>query len=366
MAKNKTKYIIIIPLILFLIISIISIYSASDTNNISYLTKQLIWYLIGFFIILITRKFSYKKIIDYSPILYILGNLLLLLLLFFGTEINGSKCWIIIPKIGSFQPSEFMKLILILINSKFLYEFNKKYPKRTFKDDIKIFIIIMVLTLIPSVLTFLEPDTGMVLIYFLISFVMLFIFGIRKSIFLILGLIITGVIAAFIYFYFNHQDNFINLFGTSFFYRIDRILDWSNKSGMQLTNAMAAIKSAGLFGFGIGNKPIYIPEAHTDFIFSVYSCTTGLIGTIILLLAILVFDFGLFKIAKNSFDKTYKFITIGFLTTILYQQIQNIGMNIGLLPITGITLPFISYGGSSLLSYMLAVAIILNYKKNNS
>ncbi len=362
MNKKLSKYEIIIPLILFFIISSVSIYSACKSfSSPQIVSKQVMWYVIGFGVIIFTSYFKCKKIIDFAPFLYVIGNVLLALLLIFGTEVNGSKCWFIIPGVGSFQPSEFMKLVLILTNAKVFDYFNKKYPKRTVLNDVIIFIVTMVITLIPSVLTFLEPDTGMVIIYFIISFVMLFIFGLRKRIFIIIFLIAITTAGLFLYYYFNYQDSFINVFGTSFFYRIDRLLDWSNKSGMQLTNATAAIKAAGLFGFGIGNTPIYIPEAHTDFIFSVFASNFGLFGTIILIVTIAVFDWGLFKTAKNSNDKTYRFIILGFTAMILYQQVQNVGMNLGLLPITGITLPFISYGGSSLLSYMLGISLILNY-----
>ena len=358
----KTKYWLTLFLVIFFIISIITLYSASISFSGSQIfSKQIIWYLIGFFIIFLASKFNCKKILDISILLYVFINILLFLLLIFGTEVNGSKCWFIIPGIGSFQPSEFTKIILILTNVKIFTWFDKKHPKRDLKDDIKLFLIIMIITIIPALLTFLEPDTGMVIIYFLISLIMLFAFGIRKSIFIAIIVIGSILVFSFLYYYFNYENSFINTFGTSFFYRIDRLLDWSNKSGMQLTNAMVAIKSAGIFGFGIGNTPIYIPEAHTDFIFSVYSSNFGLLGTIILISLIFLFDFTLFKLAKNTKDKSFRFIIIGFLGMIVYQQIQNIGMNIGLLPITGITLPFISYGGSSLLSYMLCMALIMNY-----
>ena len=365
MKKYKVKFDIIIPLIAFFIISIISIHSASNSSlSNQIVVKQLLWYLLGFGIIFLTKNKKLSKIMDFSFAFYIIGNITLFLLLIFGTEVNGSKCWFIIPGIGSIQPSEFMKLILILVNAKVFELHNKKYPVSTLKSDIKLFLIIMLITLIPSVLTFLEPDTGMVIIYFLITFIMLFIYGLKKSIFFALITFIAILSGLFLYFYFNFQDEFINIFGTSFFYRIDRLLDWSNKSGMQLTNALAAIKAAGAFGFGLGNTPIYIPESHTDFIFSVFSSNFGLIGTFILIGLIVLFDYGLLKYANETCDRTHKYIIVGFVTMILYQQIQNIGMNIGLLPITGITLPFISYGGSSLLSYMLGIAIIINYNKS--
>lgn len=362
MHEKNIRYKILIPLMAFFLISVICIYSASknfDSNEI--IIKQIIWYILGFLIIIITTNKKLKRINNISFYLYIFGNILLLLLLIFGKEVNGSKCWFVIPKIGSFQPSEFMKLILILTNAKIFEMHNKKFVKSTFKSDLLLFLIIMLITTIPSLLTFLEPDTGMVIIYFLISITMLFIYGIKKSIFitLIIGfLLLSGL---FLYFYFNYQDSFINIFGTSFFYRIDRILDWSNKSGMQITNALAAIKAGGILGFGVGKTPIYIPEAHTDFIFSILANNMGLIGTLFLLIMIIIFDYELLNMASKVHENTHKYIIIGFVTMILYQQIQNIGMNLGLLPITGITLPFISYGGSSLLSYMIGIALILNY-----
>ena len=362
--NNKNKYLIIFPLLAFFITSILTIYSISLTNNINnIITKQFIWYLIGFLIIIFTNKKNLYFFFNKSFGLYIIGNLLLFLLLIFGTEINGSKCWFIIPKIGSFQPSEFMKIILILMNAKILYNYKNS---NNFKDDFKLFFIILLITLIPSILTFLEPDTGMVIIYFLISFSMLYAYGIRRSIFIILIILSILLIGSFLYFYFNYKSNFIDIFGTSFFYRIDRLLDWTNKSGMQLNNALASIKAAGLIGFGIGNTPIYIPEAHTDFIFSVFSSNFGLFGVLILISIIIVFDINLLYYSTKVNDKRIKYIIIGYTTMIIYQQIQNIGMNIGLLPITGITLPFISYGGSSLLSYMLGIALIINYNKKSS
>jgi len=144
---------------------------------------------------------------------------------------------------------------------------------------------------------------------------------------------------------------------------MDRILDWKNGSGMQLTNALAATGSAGLFGYGFNNTPIYFPEPQTDFIFSVFASNFGFITTIIFILLILYFDMQLIKIALKKEGKD-KFTIVGILSMLLFQQIQNIGMNIGLLPITGITLPFISYGGSSLVSYMVMIGIILNINKN--
>ena len=160
--------------------------------------------------------------------------------------------------------------------------------------------------------------------------------------------------------YFINTDLFIKIFGTSFFLRVDRLLDWSNKSGYQLENGMTAIGSAGLFGFGVNKTPIYFPEPQTDFIFAVYASNFGYIGSLILLILLLCLDLKLINIAVKATNNINKYIISGCVAMLIYQQVQNIGMTFGLLPITGITLPFISYGGSSLLSYMIMLGIIFN------
>ena len=165
---------------------------------------------------------------------------------------------------------------------------------------------------------------------------------------------------------FFQENTFIQLFGTSIYYRLERIFNWSNGSGLQLENAMAAIGSAGLFGHGYNQTPIYFPESSTDFIFAVFASNFGFVGVIILISLIFYLDIQIVLLARKKIEDTNQFILAGILGMLVFQQIQNIGMTVGLLPITGITLPFISYGGSSLLSYMLLVGILLNIsvKKN--
>lgn len=358
---------IVIPIILFSVISIITIYSSqtmlSSSFNDLYI-KQIIWYLIGFILVIFISRKNNQTNDNLINILYIIGNILLILVLFFGTEANGSRCWFTIPGIGSFQPSEFMKIFLILMIAKELEKSCKKNYQRTLRDEFKVIFKCFILTLIPTILTFLEPDTGIVFIYFIILLIMLFIFGIRYRWFFIGIIFMAIVLFAFFYLFFKQQNTFISIFGTDFFYRMDRLLEWSNGAGMQLTNALASSGSAGLFGYGLNNNPIYFPEPQTDFIFSVFTTNFGFIGASILLLLIIYFDYQLIKVGIKSSGKD-KYIISGILSMIIFQQIQNIGMNIGLLPITGITLPFISYGGSSLISYMIIIGIVININNKN-
>ncbi len=349
-----------ISIVLFALISVLTIGSAQRLIGVNDLmVRQIMWYLIGFVLIFFVMRIKNDFFVKYVWIFYIIGIILLGLLLIFGSEVNGAKCWFSIPGIGTFQPSEFMKIVLIITLASIINKFNSS-DNHSCLDEFKFILKVLAIVILPSVLTFLQPDTGVVLIYLLITFVMLFISGIRYRWFVIafafLGLAIGSVI--FIYFY--SKDMFINIFGTSFFLRVDRLLDWSSSSGYQLENGLSAIGSGGLFGYGLNNTPIYFPEPQTDFIFAVYASNFGFLGSLFLIGLICFFDIKLVFLAIKTNNSINKYIISGIIGMLIYQQVQNIGMTIGLLPITGITLPFISYGGSSLLSYMLMLGFIFN------
>lgn len=367
-SRFKVEKNILIPIILFAIISIITIYAtrsmiSSDLQNL-YL-KQILWYVLGFGIAYLMMTIGNKFLYNNAYIFYFIGIILLILVLFFGSEINNAKCWFVIPYIGSFQPSEFMKIFLIITLSRMINDFNEEKNTNDVMEEFKFLLKVLVVVGIPSILTFIEPDTGAVLIYFIITITMLFIGGFRARWFIItLGtILILGSI--FISIYFLNQDLFIKIFGTSFFYRMDRILNWSSSSGLQLTNGLTAIGSAGVLGYGFNSTPIYFPEMQTDFIFAVYSSNWGFIGTILLLGLFIYFDVTIISLANKTYSNYDKLTIAGIISILIFQQIQNIGMTIGLLPIMGITLPFISYGGSSLLSYMILVGMIFNVSNEN-
>ncbi|HHT38247.1 MAG TPA: FtsW/RodA/SpoVE family cell cycle protein [Mollicutes bacterium] len=362
-SRYKIEYGIIIPLILLAIISVITIYGATDiiqSNVSNAFIKQTLWYVLGFGVAFIIMFIGTDYLLKYAWIFYVIGVVSLLLLLFIGVPINNARCWFTIGDIATIQPSEFMKIILILILARVINDFNERNSNPTIKDELQLLVKVFIIVFIPSILTFLQPDTGAVIIYLAITFSMLFVSGIRFRWFaIIIGLILVlGLIGLGLYLF--KSDLFVKIFGTNFFYRIDRLLDWQAKDGMQLSNALTAIGSAGLFGFGLGNTPIYFPEAHTDFIFSVFASNFGLIGSIVLVALLIFFDLKIINIAVKTKKNVYKYVIAGIIGMILYQQIQSIGMNIGLLPIVGITLPFISYGGSSLISYMIIAGIIFN------
>ena len=362
-SKFKVENCILIPIILFAIISIVTIYCtrdllASDYQNL--FIKQGLWYLLGFAIAYVMMLFGNKFLYNNAYIFYIVGVILLILVLFLGKPINNARCWFIIPYIGSIQPSEFMKVFWIITLSRMINDFNEEYDNPEVSDELKFILKVLVLLLIPSILTYVEPDTGAVIMYLIITITMLFVGGFRKRWFVITILTIVALVGSILGIYFLDRDLFIKLFGTSFFYRMDRILNWSNSTGLQLTNSMTAIGSAGLFGHGFNHTPIYFPEMQTDFIFAVFSSNFGLFGSIFLIMLITFFDITLITTVNKTTNYPDKYAIGGILAVLIFQQIYNISMTIGLLPIMGITLPFISYGGSSLLSYMILLGIIFN------
>lgn len=367
-SKYKVEKGILIPLIILAIISITTIYSAQGLLNSDYSNlyiKQGLWFIVGFaiayLIMYIGNDFLYKNVY----ILYIIGIISLVALLLFAPTINNAKAWFSIPGIGTIQPSEFMKIILILTLARIINDFNEQNDSPTIADEFKFLLKVGIIVLIPSILTFLQPDTGVVLIYLLITLCMLFISGIRYRWFIFAFGFLALSIGSVLIIYFLNQEMFIDIFGIDFFYRIDRILDWKSGSGMQLENALMAIGSGGLFGKGFLNTPIYFPEPQTDFIFAVFASNYGLIGSLALIGLLVFFDVKVIGLGTKSANNINKYVIAGIVGMLIYQQIQNIGMTVGLLPITGITLPFISYGGSSLLSYMIMAGILFSISNQN-
>ena len=362
-SKYKVELSILLPLLLFFIISIFSIYSTRRLLPVDYhnlYLKQIIWYIIGIILAYSTMALGNKFLYNNAYIFYIIGVISLILVLFFGVEANNAKCWFKIPFLGTIQPSEFMKIFLIITLSRMITNFNETFKNPEPLDELKFIIKILFIVFIPSALTFIEPDTGAVIMYLIITFIMLFIGGLRKRWFFLTIGILGSFLAVFLSIYYFKQDLFIEIFGTSFFYRMDRITNWTNTDTLQLKNSLIAIGSSGIKGHGINKTPIYFPEMQTDFIFSVFASNTGLIGSISLIIIMIYFDLTLINYSNKTSNITDKYAIAGIIGVLLFQQVYNISITIGLLPIMGITLPFISYGGSSLLSYMLLLGMIFN------
>ena len=354
----KDNYLLIIFLLILSVISLFNMINAkliSPTYNKAFV-KQLIWFIIGFIILLLCQKLKFKKLFKYSFYFYIFTIILLILVLFLGSDINGAKCWLNIYGL-TFQPSEIAKLSLSL----YLVNIATNTKIKTFKDELKIIFKLLFLTLIPSILVFLEPDTGAIINFLIILLIVILSLKLNKWWYITgFGLLIISLSSFFIL-YFFFQDTLIKLIGTSFFYRMDRLINFANGNSYQLENALITIGASSFFGVGINKILLYIPEAPTDFFFAFSIGNYGILSAIIICLSFIIIDlFLIYKINKNKskYIKTFAYTYIAIFT---FHQIYNISMNLGLLPIMGIPLPFLSYGGTNTLINFLFLGIILNF-----
>lgn len=330
----KKKYIILIPILILNLISILYL------SNTTYLTKHLIFLLISYIILIISSKININFILKITPYLYILSLILLTIVLIFGREINGSKAWLHIYGI-SIQPSEITKIVLIL------YLANQCIKKKSI-------LYLLIITIIPSILTILEPDTGAIIIYLIIFISILKYTKIkRKTIIISLSLIIIFIITN-IALYTMNKDFLLNIYGTKILYRIDRIISFKEQNNIQTINSLISIGSHNL---------IYIPENHNDFIFaSIISKYSPIIFVITILSYISIFFYYLKYTNKEK--NISNIINFTILNMLLFQVFYNILMNLSLVPIIGIPLPFLSYGGSYLITLYTIIGISINLNSN--
>lgn len=347
------KEIFVIPLGLLMILSIVTLY---NTRNISILykynyLKQIIWFGVGIISFYVVQKINTKKLFKYSIVLYVISVGLLLYCLIFGDVINGARAWIKL-KFFSFQPSELMKLSLCLVLSNILYNYNNT----GIKSEIIFLSKVFILTIIPSVLVFLEPDTGAIIFYLIIDLAIILLSAIHKFWYYLVIFLIILFFSLFIYLYLFNKDLLISLIGTSFFYRVERLVTFKTMNSYQLDNALIGIGSSNAFNLLFSNR-IYIPEAHTDFIFSYIITNFGFIFGFIVFILYFLMDVYLINKIFCSKKSLVKYVLMAFTMMFLFGQIINISMNLGLLPIIGIPLPFLSYGGSTIIIYFLFLGI---------
>ena len=360
---KKFDYILFFTIITISIFGIIMIYSASNVwaeykfnDPFKYVKHQALFFIIGIILMYLTSKIDYKKYLKYSNKILISCVILLILVAIPGIGIvrNGSRSWF---GIGSFgiQPSEFTKLSLIIFTSRYLVK-NEKNIKDIKKGVIPILTIVMLI----FGLIMLQPDFGTGTIIVISIICLLFVAGVNLKFFIKIGVLgVIGVVA---------------LIAVAP-YRLARIVSflnpWSDPlgSGFQIIQSLYAIGPGGLFGYGYLNsrqKHFYLPEPQTDFIFSIISEEFGFLGIIIVSTLFLIIILKGFSIAKKTSDKFGKYLAFTITFQIAFQTLLNLMVVVGLIPVTGVTLPFLSYGGSSLVISMISIGILLNISRNNS
>ncbi len=355
--KNIDKFLFFLITLLFLIGLFFSLVSTSlivsdklDTNDYSFFFKHCVFIFLAMIIIVTFSIINQQKLINFSIFIFLISVFFLILVPFIGIEVKGSKRWIDLYFLPRFQPIELVKPFLIILISLILS--NQKYKNIYLKYLISFFV-----TLVIALFLAAQPDMGQTLLVFFSWSILIFTSGVNI---IFLGILFLSLISVFLYLIFFVQK---------FEYIKDRLLSFFDTSSgthnFQSDKALDSIISGGFFGKGIGEGTLKnrVPEAHTDYIISVISEEFGVITIILILLLFLILIYSVFKKVYFENDEKIKLILVGSISLLLMQAMIHIGVNIRLFPTTGMTLPFISYGGSSIVSVSIISGIILNLTK---
>ena len=350
--KNFDPFLIILPLIIVLA-SFLFLYSAShglyESNGTNFAFRQLVWLGVSLVIIVLLVNVDFRRVLDWSYIYYAAIAAVLSSLLLVGGARMGAKRWFNIGWMA-FQPSEFAKIILIMTLAFYLG--NNRHLTRNIRGMLMPFI----LTGIFFLLVIKEPDLGSALIVLSILFIMLLVAGMPAK--YLLGLVAAGVAASPLLWHFLKD------------YQRRRLLVFVNPNmdplgaGYTIIQSKIAIGSGGLFGRGwmggTQNQLNFLPESHTDFIFAVVGEEWGFIGSLFILFLFVFLISRILSVAERTNDFFGKLVVIGVAGMLSFQVLVNIAMTVGLMPVVGIPLPFISYGGSSLIINFIAMALVIN------
>ncbi|MBJ8112425.1 rod shape-determining protein RodA [Bacillus cereus group sp. N6] len=375
--RNLDKKLLSI-LCMFCIISITAIYSSQQTGqygSTNFALQQGRNYIIGFVLLIIVASIDWDQWQKLSWPLYIVGFASIVILKIlpestFTPVKLGAKRWFQFPVIGQIQPSEFFKIALIIFIANLVVKHNAQYMIRTFKTDVLLVGKIMLVSIPPIVLVYKQPDTGMVFLYAAAIASILFMSGIQKKLIAVLAAIPVTILSTLIFIYVKYPDFFFKELVTKLKdHQQSRIIGWLNPAenvdqGYQTQQSLLAVGSGELHGKGFGQGSVYIPEKHTDFIFATIAEEGGFIIASLVILVLLLLIYRITIIAHSAESLFGTLLCAGAISVLTLQIFQNIGMIVGMMPVKGIALPFLSYGGSSLFSNMIMMGLILSVHKS--
>jgi rod shape determining protein RodA len=374
--SSRIDYGIIFPVLMLAIIGLASIYVAAthDTSATSILRQvvsQLVWYVLGIVIVTVIMQFDSKQLWKLAPIVYGIGLLLLVLVLFLYSRAyaanTGAKSWFALGPF-TFQPSEVMKPAYILMMAKVITVYNSQVKEHTVRSDWKLIGTMILWTLPVPILLLLQHDFGTMLVFIAIFAGLVVVSGVTWRILVpsFVGMVVLGsstlmLVAT------SWGRSFLGKLGFES-YQFARIDNWlhpssdTTNSGYQLWQSMKAIGSGQLFGKGFNVSNVNVPVRESDMIFSVIGENFGFIGSVVLIGLYFLLIYKIIQVIFDTKNEFYAYIAVGVIMMILFHVFENIGMNIGLLPLTGIPLPFVSAGGSALIGNMIGVGLIMSMR----
>lgn len=373
---SRVDYSLILPVFCLLVIGVVAIYIAVShdypQNIWPILGQQLAWIVLGIIISFVVMFFNTKFLWQATPYLYALGLFLMVLpLVFYNPNLvaaTGAKNWVSIGGVTLFQPSEFMKISYILILARVIVQFTQKHKEkeRTIPLDFLLILWMIVFTLPVLVLLALQSDLGTALVFVAIFAGLVLLSGVSwKIIIPIFATVVSGIAGFLAIFITKDGRAFMHQIGMPT-YQINRILAWLNPfdyaqtTTYQQAQGQIAIGSGGLFGQGFNVSNLLIPVRESDMIFTVIAEDFGFIGSVLVITLYLLLIYRMLKITLKSNNQFYTYISTGFIMMLLFHIFENIGAVTGLLPLTGIPLPFISQGGSAIISNLIGVGLLLS------
>ena len=373
---SRVDYSLILPVFCLLVIGVVAIYIAVSHdyphNICPILGQQLAWIVLGIIISFVVMFFNTKFLWQATPYLYALGLVLMVLpLVFYNPNLvaaTGAKNWVSIGGVTLFQPSEFMKISYILILARVIVQFTQKHKEkeRTIALDFHLILWLIVFTLPVLVLLALQSDLGTALVFVAIFAGLVLLSGVSwKIIIPIFATVVSGIAGFLAVFITKDGRAFMHQIGMPT-YQINRILAWLNPfdyaqtTTYQQAQGQIAIGSGGLFGQGFNVSNLLIPVRESDMIFTVIAEDFGFIGSVLVITLYLLLIYRMLKITLKSNNQFYTYISTGFIMMLLFHIFENIGAVTGLLPLTGIPLPFISQGGSAIISNLIGVGLLLS------
>ena len=373
---SRVDYSLILPVFCLLVIGVVAIYIAVShdypQNIWPILGQQLAWIVLGIVISFVVMFFNTKFLWQATPYLYALGLALMVLpLIFYNPNLvaaTGAKNWVSIGGVTLFQPSEFMKISYILILARVIVQFTQKHKEkeRTIALDFHLILWLIVFTLPVLVLLALQSDLGTALVFVAIFAGLVLLSGVSWKIIIPMFATVVSGIAGFLAIFITKDGRaFMHQIGMPT-YQINRILAWLNPfdyaqtTTYQQAQGQIAIGSGGLFGQGFNVSNLLIPVRESDMIFTVIAEDFGFIGSVLVITLYLLLIYRMLKITLKSNNQFYTYISTGFIMMLLFHIFENIGAVTGLLPLTGIPLPFISQGGSAIISNLIGVGLLLS------
>ncbi|EGL87986.1 MULTISPECIES: FtsW/RodA/SpoVE family cell cycle protein [Streptococcus] len=373
---SRVDYSLILPVFCLLVIGVVAIYIAVShdyPNNVwPILGQQLAWIALGIIFSFVVMFFNTKFLWQSTPYLYGLGLALMVLpLVFYNPSLvaaTGAKNWVSIGGYTLFQPSEFMKISYILMLAYVIVTFTKKYKDqaRTIGLDFLLILWMIVFTIPVLVLLALQSDLGTAMVFVAIFAGLVLLSGVSWKIIIPVFVTVVSAITGFLAIFITKDGRaFMHQLGMPT-YQINRILAWLNPfdyaqtTTYQQAQGQIAIGSGGVFGQGFNVSNLLIPVRESDMIFTVIAEDFGFIGSVVVIALYLLLIYRMLKITLKSNNQFYTYISTGFIMMLLFHIFENIGAVTGLLPLTGIPLPFISQGGSAIISNLIGVGLLLS------